>query len=328
MPSIEPTRCRVLQALAALLCAAPALGAAPTQEAQGFALERLLQAPPGSGFLALDDLRWPAALSGGVALCLGYAHAPLTLDDGRGGALQVVRHQTTADLAFFVGWDRLRAGLRFSSPVYLAGDGGVAQGYRFTGPSANLEHDPDALSDVALSLDWRLLGDARSPVRFAASAIAWVPSGERSGYATDGSWRGLVRLQAAGDRGPASFAGYLGVHLRPLDESPVPGSPRGSESVFGAAASWRFTPTALPAGAVLAVGPELFGSTAVAAPFSSVATALEALLAASLDTAPYAGATLRFKLGVGAGLHARFGAPAWRVVLAVELFGAAADAKE
>ncbi len=327
MRSIEPARRSDLVAWTAL-GAILACGAARAQEAQGFALERLLQAAPGSGFLAHDDLRWPAALSGGVSLSLGYAHAPLSLDDGRGGALVVVRHQTSADLAFSVGWDRLRAGLRFSSPVYVAGDSGLALGYRFTAPAANLEHNPDALSDLALSVDWRLLGDAQGSVRFAVGAIAWVPSGERSGYATDGSWRGLVRLQAAGDRGPLTWAGYLGVHLRPLDESPVPGSPRGSESVFGAAASWRFTPAALPAGAVLAVGPELFGSTAVAAPFSSVATALEALLAARLDTAPYAGATLRFKLGVGAGLHARFGAPAWRVVLAVELFGAAAGAKE
>jgi hypothetical protein len=275
--------------------------------------------------VAHDDLRWPAALSGGVSLSLGYAHAPLSVDDGAGGALAVVRHQTAADLAFSVGWDRLRAGLRFSSPVYVAGDSGVAQGYRFTAPSANLEHDPDALSDVALSLDWRLLGEAQSPVRFAVGATAWVPSGERSGYATDGRWRGMVRLLAAGDQGSTTWAGYVGVQLRPLDEAPLPDSPRGSEGVFGVAANHRFALSALPSGASLAVGPELFGSTAIAAPFASAATALEALLAARLDATPYPGATLRFKLGAGAGLHARFGAPAWRAVLAVELFGQAKE---
>ena len=335
MRNIEPMRWLALAGTAlvsgaAVLCAAPApaFGAAPTPEAQGFALERLLQAAPGSGFIAYDDLRWPAALSGGVSISLGYAHAPLSFDDGQGGSLLVVRHQTSADLAFAVGWGRLRAGLRFSSPVYVAGDSGAAQGYRFTAPVANLEHDPDALSDLAVSFDWRLLGDAQSPQRFAASAVAWVPSGERKGYATDGTWRGMARLLAAGDQGAVTWAGTLGVHLRPLDDSPVPGAPRGSEGVFGAAASYRLAPAALPAGAALAVGPEVFGATALTAPFGSSTTALEALLAGRLDTVPYPGATLRFKLGVGAGLHARFGAPAFRVVLGVELFGAAADAKE
>jgi hypothetical protein len=116
----------------------------------------------------------------------------------------------------------------------------------------------------------------------------------------------------------------VGVQLRPLDDAPTPGSPRGSEAVFGAAATWRFTPASLPAGASLGVGPELFGATALSTPLSPATTALEALLAARLDVAPYPGGTLRLKLGAGAGLPARFGAPQYRAVLAVELFGTAA----
>jgi hypothetical protein len=319
MRNIEPRYCALL---ATMLCAL-ASAARGQEQAQGFAVERLLQAPPGSAFVGQDDLRWPAPLSGGVSLSLGHAHAPLSIDSGNGTSLLVVRHQTTADLAFAVSWDRLRASVRFSSPVYVAGDSGTAQGRLFTGPSANLEHNPDTLSDVALSVDARLLGGETSPVRFAASATAWAPSGERQDYGTDGTWRGMVRLLAAGDHDALTWAGHVGVHFRPLDDSPTPGSPRGSEAVFGVAAAYRFDAAALPAGAALAVGPEVFGATALSAPFSSAATALEALVALRLDTKPFADSLLRIKLGAGAGLHAQFGAPAYRAVLGVELLGSA-----
>ena len=311
-----------LTTLAALLSP----GAAAAQVAQGFALERLVQPAPGSSFIAHDDLRWPTALGGAVALSLGYAHAPLSLSDGsgQGQALVVVRHQTLADLAFAVTWDRLRFGLRFSSPVYVAGDSGAAQGRLFSGPSSNLEHDPDALSDLAISADWRLMGDDQSPLRFAASAIAYAPSGDRAGYATDGTWRGLLKLAAAGEAGRVTWAGHLGFHFRPLDDSPTPGSPRGSEVLFGAAVR---APVPV-AGLNLSVGPEVFGATALAASFSNEATALEALLGARLETVPFAGGSLRLKLGAGAALHQAFGAPEYRVVLGVELVGSAQAGKE
>ena len=307
---------------AALVAAMLALaGASPAraQQAQGFALERLSQASPGSGFIANDDLRWPAGLAGAVSLSLGYAHAPLSLDAGSGTDLVVVRHQTSADLAFAVSWDRLRFGLHFSSPVYVAGDSGAAQGRLFTGPSANLEHNPDTLSDVALSADWRLLGDATSPVRWAASGTVFIPSGERADYATDGTWRGLLKLNAAGEAGRFTWAGSLGFHFRPLDDSLTPGSPHGSEFHFGAAAT-----TLVPLGGVtLAVGPEIFAVTLLSSSFTSQTTGAEALLGARLDATPFAGGVLRVKLGAGAAIHHAFGAPLWRAVVGVELGGLA-----
>ncbi|HEX8953243.1 MAG TPA: hypothetical protein VF945_15420, partial [Polyangia bacterium] len=117
-----------------------------------------------------------------------------------------------------------------------------------------------------------------------------------------------------------TWAAQLGVHIRPLDDSPTPGSPKGSELLFGVAAGAR-----LPLGHgttfVAVVGPELWGATAYRAFFAANGTALEALFAGRLETTRGERANVRIKLGVGAGLDPRFGAAAWRLVAGVELFG-------
>jgi hypothetical protein len=97
----------------------------------------------------------------------------------------------------------------------------------------------------------------------------------------------------------------------------VPGSPRGSELLFGAAAGARLP---VPGGSIL-VGPEIFGATALRAFFGAETTALEGLLSATFDGPGLTAGRVRIKAGIGAGIHSRFGAPQWRAVVGFELLG-------
>jgi hypothetical protein len=145
----------------------------------------------------------------------------------------------------------------------------------------------------------------------------FVPSGQSSDYVTDGTVRGMGRLLFAGGFGALTHAGQLGVHLRPRDDAPTPGGPRGNELLFGVAAGPR-----LPIGQgarVLVVGPEIFGERAMHSLFGTTATGVEALLTARLEPSRDEGTQLRFKIGGGGGLHPHFGAPEWRFVLSIEL---------
>jgi hypothetical protein len=114
------------------------------------------------------------------------------------------------------------------------------------------------------------------------------------------------------------YAGQLGVHVRPLDDAPTPGSPKGSELLFGVAAGPRLA-LGKEGAMALVVGPEIFGETALRSPFGS-ATGVEGLLSGRIEGTAEDGTQLRVKLGIGAGLDARFGAPEWRAIVGIELF--------
>jgi hypothetical protein len=205
----------------------------------------------------------------------------------------------------------------FATPIVIAGDDGTVAGTKFVAPSVNLSSSPDVLADTRVGFDARLLGDATSRLRVGASAQLFVPTGHQSAYETDGNVRALLRGLVAGDLGRFTYAGELGVHVRTLDESPVPDSPRGSELWFGAAAGARMRVAPCDD---LIVGPELFGATAFRDLFAAGATSLEALLSARVEGIARSGTQLRVKLGVGAGLVTSLGTPDWRIVAGVEAF--------
>ena len=289
---------------------------AGAQQAQGFAVERLYFSAPGAGWVAMDDLSWQGGLGGAVSLTLGEAEKPLEVRSADGTqSLAVVRHQSFAHLGLAATWDRFRLHAGFSSPIYLSGESGAIDGWQFTRPVANLEQNPDAISDVQLGFDARFLGGPSSALRLGASGQLNFPSGARADYLTDDTYRGMLRLLLAGEAGPIAWAGHLGVHLRPLADDRVPGSPRGSELLFGLAAGARLS---VP-GASLRLGPEIFGATALRSFGGSETTALEGLFSARLDGIGATG--LAFVLGAGAGIHPRFGAPRFRAVVGVELAG-------
>ena len=286
--------------------------------APGFAVERLNPAPAGVGWIVMDDLDMQPGLGGALGIAFGYEHEPLHLGTSP-DRLDVVSERTVADIAAAVTYDRWRFSLALETLFASGGESGASGGYAFTAPSANPADHPDAIGDPRLGVDVRLVGNAGDPFRFGVSGQLFAPNGSRADYDTDGSFRGIVRALVAGDVAPYAYAGYLGVHIRPLDDPEIPGSPQGSELVFGAAGGGE---KQLPCWKAVG-GPEVFGATAVRSACGGDTTALEALLSARLEQTAGAGRRIRVRLGVGGGLNPEFGAPEWRVIAGVEMFGQA-----
>jgi hypothetical protein len=189
-----------------------------------------------------------------------------------------------------------------------------------------LSAGPDILTDVRVGFDARILGDPKGPFRLGAGAQLYIPSANEdpAEYVTDGTPRAMGRVLFAGDVGMLTYAGQLGVHVRPRDDSPAPGAPHGSELLFGAAAGAR-VPNLGHGSTALVIGPEVYGASAFRSLFGTDATALEGLLTTRLEGTADDGPQVRVKLGIGAGLDARFGEPEWRVVFGVELFDHSTD---
>src|SRR5581483_4483990 len=144
------------------------------------------------------------------------------------------------DFAFAVAYDRWRLYLDLDVPFVIRGDSGTASGYAFGGPALDLGTNPDTLTDARLGVDARLVGEPGDALRLGAGAQLLVPEDRRSDYDTDGTLRAMFRVLAAGDVGLLKYAAQIGVHVRPLDDYPIPDSPRGSELLFGIAAGPRF----------------------------------------------------------------------------------------
>jgi hypothetical protein len=301
------------------LVLAGALPARAQQQPQGFAVERLYASAPGAGWLVMDTLDMHGGIGGAVAFSTGYAKNPLRVASADGTQrFSLVSDQAFAAVSAAVTYSRFRAYVDLTKPMLLRGQSGSVGDYSLAAPSNDGGQSPDLFSDVRLGFDARLVGEHDSPFRLGAGAQVYVPSGDRADYVTDGTARAMVRALVAGDFGMFVYAGHVGLHVRPLDDAPAPGSPRGSELLFGIAGGVR---APLSSTHALVVGPELFGATALSAFGASTSSALEALVSARVEGTTDHGAALRLKLGAGGGLHAHFGAPDARVVLAIELFG-------
>jgi hypothetical protein len=287
------------------------------QPAVGFALDRFYQSAPGAGWFVMDDLNISGRLGGAVSLASGYARNPLviTSPDGK-QKLAVVSEEAFIDFGAAITHDRVRAYINFPVPVLLSGTSGTLGQYQFTAPSVSVGNSPDTVSDPRIGFDIRLHGEPGGLLRLGAGAQLIFPNGNRSDYVTDDKYRAMFRFLAAGDAGKFSYAGQLGVHVRPLNDAPVPGSPNGSEFLYGISGGRRFAGSN---GWAVIAGPEIFGETAFHAFFSGK-TGTEALLTGRLEHTG-TGRNLRIKLGVGHALVQNFGAAQWRVVFGVEMFG-------
>jgi OmpA-OmpF porin, OOP family len=223
---------------------------------------------------------------------------------------------------FAATYDRFRLYLDMSAPLVTTGQSGAVGDYQFSAPSDGLGSTPDSLSDGRLGVDARILGGPRSPFRLGIGAQLLFPTGKRTDYDSDGTWRSMLRILAAGDVGHLTYAGQLGVHIRPLDDAPTPGSPAGSELLFGAAVGSRFR---VGKSSAIVVGPEVFGASAFSSLFGSTKTEVEGLFTGRLEGTRDDGPQLRLKVGTGAGLDAQFGAPEWRVLFGIEIFDHRSD---
>jgi hypothetical protein len=305
----------LLGGLALLSLLAP--NADAQQQASGFAVERLYQSAPGSGWFVMDDLNISGGLGGVLSISSGYAHNPLVITGSNGQQhLALVTQQAFVDLGGAVTYHRFRGYINLPTPILGTGTSGTLGPYQFTAPAVSLGTTPDTLSDSRLGFDVRLVGEPGSLLRLGAGAQLIIPSGNRSDYVSDGRYEGMFRLLAAGDAGLFTYAGQLGVHVRPLNEVPVPDSPNGNEFLYGISGGRRFT---VPDGWTVVAGPEIYGETAFQSFFSGE-TGTEALLTGRLEKTG-TGRNVRMKLGVGHALIQNFGVPQWRVVFGVEVFG-------
>jgi hypothetical protein len=307
--------CALLAGLALFSFRSPLADA--QQQAAGFAVERFYQSAPGAGWFIMDDLNISGRLGGAIALTSGYARNPLVITgpDGK-QTVAVVSQQAFLDIGGAVTHDRFRAYVDIPMPLLVSGTSGTVGAYQFTAPSVSLGTTPDTVSDPRIGVDVRLLGEPGTLLRVGAGAQLIIPSGNRSDYVSDARYRAMFRFLAAGNAGAYSYAGQLGVHVRPLDEAPVPDSPNGNEFLYGISGGRRFTG---PSGWAVIAGPEIFGQTAFHQFFSGE-TGTEALLTGRLEQTGTE-RNLRIKLGVGHALVQNFDAAQWRVVFGVELFG-------
>lgn len=308
---------RVLFAGVVLAVVSLAHAAAAQSEAQGFALERMYLSAPGGGWFVMDDLSMHGGLGGALALTTGYARKPLRVGAGS-GRVSVVSDQLFTDFGFAATFDRFRLYLNFDAPIASKGRSGTVRGYDFTAPSLDLSNSPDSFADARLGTDVRVLGEFDSPFRLGVGAQLLFPTGKRFDYDSDGTYRAMGRALLAGDVRSFSYAGQIGAHVRPLNESPIPDTPRGSEFLFGVAGGLKF-PLTGSASTVIVAGPEVFGETAFNSFFGSRSTGIEGLLTARIEALSDRGGLLRLKLGAGGGLDPHFGAPEWRLVCAIEL---------
>ncbi len=308
---------RSIVALAIVVFASTASAAARAQQdVQGFAVERLYRSAPGSGWFVMDALDIREQLRVAASMTFGYARRPLQLEEAE-HHLAVVSDQAFMDLGFALEYAAVRLYLDMTAPLLIKGDSGAIGGFLFTAADIDPAHDPDTLSDPRIGVDVRLIGDVGDPVRFGAGAQLFIPNGKRSDYDTDDTFRAQGRLLLAGDLDRFTYATHLGVHIRPLSDPTTPGSPQGSEILFGAAGGIA---RSLDGNAALVVGPEVYGASATRALFSGGATAFEGLFVARIEERGEMGPQVRVKAGVGGGIHQSFGTPEWRIVFAIEVF--------
>jgi hypothetical protein len=307
-----------LRFLAALLISTVwAADAEAQQQPQGFAVERLYPSAAGGGWFVMDDLDFNGGFGGAVAFTAGYSRKPLEVTSPDGTRhLFLVSDEAFVDVGVSATYRRCRVYLDFPMPLRVTGNSGVVGPYQLTAPSVGVGTNPDTISDARAGFDMRLLGKPESALRLGVGAQLVFPSGNRADYVTDGTYRGMVRFLAAGDAGRFSYAGQLGLHVRPLDDAPAPGSPGGNELLFGLSAGRRFS---VGTGWAVVIGPEVYGETAFRSLFGG-ATGVEGLLTGRFER-PGEGRRVRLKLGVGRGLDAHFGAPEWRLVLGAEVSG-------
>jgi hypothetical protein len=298
-------------ATGALLCA---LGARAQTPVEGFDADRFAPSAPGAGWFVMDSLDMHGELGGALAFSARYAHEPLRVSASR---VPVVTDSAYGQVAGAITWRWLRFSLGFDFPLAVKGPGVTAGGFKYPAADVDLGANPDTLSDVRVGLDARLLGEWNGPFRLGLGAQLWIPSGEPGQYLSDGTYRGMVRLLAAGDLGAFTWAAHVGVHVRPRDDGAVPGAPRGSELLFGAAAGARLF---VGEDSRTVLGPEVSGATAFAGFLKPETTSAEALLSARWEGTGDTGPQLRVKLGAGLGLGSQFATPSWRAVVAIEVF--------
>jgi OmpA-OmpF porin, OOP family len=283
------------------------LTAASSASAQqkGYALSTFDPADPGSEWFALDSLDLRGNFRPAIGVVANWAYRPLVVEDSNGTIVHsIVRNQVILDpglsLVFF---DRLRLGVDVPVQVHADGHTGTLDGVTYPPPAHS-----QALGDIRVALDGRLVGVYGDPFTLAIGAEVFLPTGDPASYTGDGDVRLAPRVMAAGDIGPFVYAARLGVQIRWLDES-FGGSTIGDQAFFGASAGLRLADKAL------VIGPEIYGSSVFThgAFFTKDATSIEGIFGLHYTIAHQ----VRVGAGISAGLTPGFGAPVDRGILSI-----------
>lgn len=296
-------RCRLARQALLVVYALTFTGAAHAQSRTGFAVDRFEPAERGSPWFVVDALdlrgRWRPALG----LTLDYARKPLAVyDAAHEERLALVRHQlfVHAGGSVVLG-DRLRLGLDVPVAVYQDGDAAFVSG------EALAPANRPALGDLRLAADARVAGGHGGPATLAVGVRAWLPTGVRSQFTSDGAMRAGPQVLVAGRLGVLAWAARAALVVRARDDS-YARSPLGSEVSAAAGVGLQL--------GRLFVGPEVFASTGLRSQafLSAHGTPADALLGAHYDL-PLG---LRAGLAGGGGLTRGYGSPAFRGLAALE----------
>jgi outer membrane protein OmpA-like peptidoglycan-associated protein len=242
--------------------------------AQTFAVDRFEPSERGSEWLANESLDLRGRLRPSFGYVMSYARneAPPAVRD------MLLLH-IGGSLVFEGRW---RVAVDLPLQPYAGGDA-VARG--------------GGVGDLRLGGDVRLFGEHGRAITGALGVQAWLPTGARSQWTSDGVFRARPRMMLAGDVGRFVWASQLGLLLR--RES--------SEATASLAAGIRATEA-------LMLGPELSASTTLDGAFGVRRTPVEAVFGVHWLVQN----TARIAAGFGPGIGDGIGAPAWRATLAVE----------
>jgi OmpA-OmpF porin, OOP family len=305
----------------AFLLSAGAIGTAHAQTApttaEGFSVNRFEPSERGSEWFYNESLDFRGKTRPAIGVVFDYMARPLAAYNSEDKvSSSIVRNVYTLHPGFsMVFFERLRFGA--SLPVVLFQDGGLKGGGTATTVGNTVfaaPKDAQAIGDLRLGLDFRLLGEYGDKFTLALGAQLFLPTGSRENYTGDGNVRISPRLMAAGDLGDIfAYSARVAFNYRnervygPGQDSTV--GAIGSEFGYGIGAGVRV------ANKRLVIGPELWGSVGFAENASGrLSTPVEGLLGAHY-TLP---GDFRLGAGVGTGLTRGYGTPQVRVVAGLE----------
>jgi OOP family OmpA-OmpF porin len=300
-------------AVIAVLCSSAAPEVAHAQPAQqlGFGVDRFNPSERGSEWFALDSLDLRGSLRPAAGAVFEWAHNPLIVDDANGNQLgAIVADQVYLHVgASLVLVDRLRLGLDFPIALFENGNDATVGGTTYPAPTRA------STGDLRASADVRLLGTYGDAFTAAIGASFFMPTGEPREYTGDGLARGEPHALVAGDIPAGSglsiaYAVRLGFMIRGISQS-FAGVPLGHEVDYGVSAGVRLLQRQL------LLGPELYGATGITSSdafFKKFTSPVELLVGGHYTIA----SDWRVGAGIGPGLSAGYGSPAFRLVASAE----------
>ena len=308
-----------------------AIGFASSAQAQtvsneGFAVNRFEPSERGSEWFALESLDFRGDARPALGIVADYSYRPLVIyNQDNSLRSSVVRNQAFVHVGgSLVLFERLRLGVNLPVAVFQDGhsssitDATTGVTTRYFSPK-----DEQALGDLRVGLDIRLLGENRGPFSLAVGAQGWIPTGDKANYTSDGEFRVAPRLLLAGEVGSFVWAAR-GSYIYRAHEGNYAGQPIGSEFGYAASAGFR-----LGEKGEFVVGPEVFGSTVVQSGDSSFKEAFQNVKTSPLEGilgAHYTGGDIRVGLGAGMGINRGYGSPEFRALGNLEWQPAIADA--